>query len=374
MVSDNSGAEIDIKKLEEYSQFLSSFEKLPALKPCRTFMEISGYPHYENVSSNILGFYFDSLAEHGLRDLLITSFLQMVGKDVESVDDNITIDREYRTQKGRIDLVIKCESFTIGIENKIFHWLANDLMDYSLELDKAREGKNEIIKVVLGLKPTQDSRTLAKLKNSGFVSHTYTQLWHCVRKRLGHYMARADSKWLIYLIDFMETTDILAGENMELKQMDKFFIEHNEVIEKMLVERKEFIGRLTNKIVELEGMMAETNEAKSLFTLPYKYSNDRLVLDFKKTVNNYEISFDFYITPAGWDLQLFGRGNPSLNYLRELAKQAILQEKIGNATLLDNGKRYSVQKWNLETDLDEIRDALCEWIALINEAADQVPA
>ena len=49
------------------------FEELRKIKsgPARrkTFMDISGYPHYENVVSNILSFYFDDSEEHGMKDL-----------------------------------------------------------------------------------------------------------------------------------------------------------------------------------------------------------------------------------------------------------------------------------------------------------------
>jgi len=64
--------------VESYLKLLLAFRSLPRSSRGRTFMEVSGYPHYENVSSNILGFYFDPAAEHGLKDLLLSAFFQMV--------------------------------------------------------------------------------------------------------------------------------------------------------------------------------------------------------------------------------------------------------------------------------------------------------
>jgi hypothetical protein len=37
---------------ENYGKLLLAFQALPKTNRSQTFMEISGYPHYENVSSN----------------------------------------------------------------------------------------------------------------------------------------------------------------------------------------------------------------------------------------------------------------------------------------------------------------------------------
>ncbi len=63
--------------VEDYLKLLLAFRALPETKRSRTFMEVSGYPHYENVCSNILRFYLDPTAEHGLSDLLLSAFLKM---------------------------------------------------------------------------------------------------------------------------------------------------------------------------------------------------------------------------------------------------------------------------------------------------------
>src|ERR1035441_1950722 len=120
--------------IEDYLKLLLAFRALPETKRSQTFMDISGYPHYENVCSNILKFYFDPAAEHGLGDLLLTSFLRMAGVTELPALSNASVKTRRGTDGGNsIDLVIEGEAFTIGIENKIFHWLANDLEDYRSE-------------------------------------------------------------------------------------------------------------------------------------------------------------------------------------------------------------------------------------------------
>lgn len=87
------------------------YKRIPIKK--KTFMDVSGYPHYENVSSNILAFYFDPLEEHGFNALVINSFIKVLikrGLNIQLVEDmeKININREYITEKGnRIDLVLK---------------------------------------------------------------------------------------------------------------------------------------------------------------------------------------------------------------------------------------------------------------------------
>lgn len=357
----NEENENEIKNIEGYLRLLLAFNALPHTKPGRTFMEVSGYPHYENVCSNILGFYFDTAAEHGFQDLFISAFLRMAEK--ESVNSGtVIVSREHPTAKGRIDLVIEGELFIIAIENKINHWLANDLEDYAKTIHSLAKENQIVIKAVLGLNLIKDNKALS----GGFVSFTYKQLWQEVRYLLGNYIAQANPKWSTYLFDFMETTTNLAGDNMEIKQTDQFFIEHNDDIETMLTVRNDFLARLTRKIATLVEMIEKSPEVSALARPPYPYAKDRLVLDFVQLGGNYDISFDFYLTPAGWDLQLFGRGAESYDHLRELVKQPPLKEKMKLASLIE--KRYYVQKWGVQADLDEIKNALYGWLAAIVEA------
>ena len=348
--------------IESYLKLLLAFRSLPQTHRSRTFMEISGYPHYENVATNILAFYFDPAAEHGLGDLLVSAFLQMAGfKDVPTVE-HVQLHREFGTEeRNRIDLILDGESFTIGIENKIFHWLANDLEDYGEVIDRHGQSKSLVIKAVLGLHPVEDKALL----KGGFSSYTYGQLWKQVRSMLGHYISNADPKWVSHLIDFMATTTNLAGENMELQKTDKFFIEHNEIIEKMLTERDAFLGRLNQKVSTLCTMMKEATASALLNGEPWVYAGSCVVLDLY-FANCYAIAFDLYLRPSGWELQLFGRNKKSGAYLERLLGQRTLKTRAANAPL--NGNRHIMQTWPIDADLGVMRDALCSWIDAVDQA------
>lgn len=273
----NTETPTDAQAVEAYLKLFLAFRALPETKQGRTFMEVSGYPHYENVSSNILAFYFDPFAEHGLKELLVSAFLKMAGVEEMPSLGKVTVNREWGTDEGkRIDLIIDSEAFTIGVENKIKHWLANDLEQYSEVIDRLGHKKNIVIKAVLGLHRIQGTGQL----KGGFSSYTYGQLWQQVRAMLGHYISDANPKWVTYLIDFMETITNLTGQNIELQKTDQFFIEHNDLLENMFEMRNSFLKRLNQKVTDLWTMMNKASEAATLHRLPWVYRDSCMVLDF----------------------------------------------------------------------------------------------
>lgn len=328
-------------------------------------MEVAGNPHYENVSSNILAFYFDPYAEHGLKGLLITAALKMAGiKELPLLGEReVVITRECGTDEGkRIDLIISGEAFVIAIENKIHHWVANDLEEYARAIANLGS-KKDVVKAVLGLHRVHELK-------GGFTSYTYSELWKQVRALIGDYIANAHPKWVTYLIDFMETTANLAGENVGLRQRDQFFIEHNALIEKLITERNDFLRRLNQKVSDLWGMLSAASEAAALSAPPYIWRDSCLVLDFQ-FANARTISFDLYLQPRGWELQLFGRNTAKNSaYLRQLISHPALHSRASSAPIR-NG-RYIVQHWDIKTDLRVICDALRGWMNAMAMAGAEV--
>ncbi len=352
-----------MRPTSDYLKLFLAFRSLPQTSRERTFMEVSGNPHYENVSSNILAFYFNPAAEHKLGDLLLSAFFDMAGVRAKPSTGNVVVRRELSTDElKRIDLIVENEEFTVAIENKIYHWLANDLEEYARTIDRTARNKTLLIKAVLGLRlrPTEDS-----LKG-GFSNYSYAQLWRHVRARLGDYISKANPKWVTYLLDFMETTTNLAGQNMELQKTDQFFIDHNDVIQELVDQRNEFLGRLAQKLVALNGMISELPEAKALAQPPRVWGNCCVVLNFQ-FADTYMVSFDCYLWPTGWELQLFSRNTKSNGYFHTLLNQPVLQERVRNAPLRDT--RLAVQTWPVGADLGDIRDAVQSWMQTVIRAA-----
>jgi hypothetical protein len=70
------------------SALLDEFSKLPdRVKRRPTLMEIAGYPHYENVCSNILAFYLDPEEPHGLGTLVLDALTRV--RNIATADESM---------------------------------------------------------------------------------------------------------------------------------------------------------------------------------------------------------------------------------------------------------------------------------------------
>ena len=146
-----------MENIDTIKQLLEEFQKLPKKeKVLPTYLEIAGKPHFENVCSNILRFFFDTRESHKFNDLLLKSFLNCVD-DTYATEHNletINIYREYSAiDNKRIDLVIECENLVIVIENKIFHCLDNKLDLYKKTIiDNYKKTDKKSVFIVLSLR------------------------------------------------------------------------------------------------------------------------------------------------------------------------------------------------------------------------------
>jgi hypothetical protein len=197
-------------------------------------LEIAGCPHRENVWSNLLAFYLDSDRKHGLGDLLLKTLLEMAGYgDAGAVTPaHVEVIREYTTGTGRrIDIVVSSDTFVLGIENKVNAPLYNDLEDYAAAIAKLA-GERKRFKIVLSKYPLRDLK-------GGFVSVAYADLVPAVRKRLEDGAGSADTRYLIFLNDFLdniennlnpnimtenpELIDFILGNEGEIAQLSEYY-------------------------------------------------------------------------------------------------------------------------------------------------------
>ena len=137
----------DIKTTLE--QLMIQLNELPELPYQRkNIFQIAGFPRRELVNSNMLAFYLNKNEEHGLGTLFFKSLLQIMGEDTSMADVDYEVFTEYRN----IDILITFRNednemeednekfdWAIIIENKIHHYLHNDLKDY-LKRAKTKRG------------------------------------------------------------------------------------------------------------------------------------------------------------------------------------------------------------------------------------------
>ncbi len=344
-------------EIDNFLELLSDFESLPNQFNSKSIFDITGYPHHENVSSNILAFYLNPNNEHGLGSLFFSSLMSFATED-EPSQDNMQISREVSTiKKGRIDIVIETDSHIIGIENKIFHHLNNDLEDYSNSINEwAKPEKLETIKIVLGIK---------KEESHGFVSVTYQELWAKIREQLGNYVTTTSQKWILYLIDFMNTTDNLIGGTMELDEKDQFFIEHEERVNELLKARNKFLYKFHCRVSELKNLI---DQVPDCCNRQWIHARRCLVHDFD--LAGYSIAFDLFVSPKGWSLQLFGRNTDSINYLDKLLHISPVSDDRKNMGRV--GFKYELEKFELHIKLEEIKEKLLNWFERLIESENNL--
>lgn len=337
----------------DFKRLLSEFEELPKSQLEMSIFDISGYPHYENVASNVLAFYLNPHNEHGLQDLLLSSILNKVAIEDRNLK-NVLVSREESTfNQKRLDLLIETDNLLIGIENKIFHHLNNDLNDYSYALKKWAQPNNlEIVKIVLSIKKEQPS--------DGFVNVTYEELFTEIRRRMSHYQI-TKNKWYFYLLDFMNSIEGLAGSKMKIDENDQFFLDNFEKIEALLGERNKFLAKLNNKVVELQQKIEKPPQCKRQWI----YSKSCLVHDFE--FFSYKIAFDLFIAPSGWQLQLFGRDAESKKYLTFLFNTIPLKGTQQGY----KDSRYILEEFCLHQDLSTIAASLLKRFSMLLESQER---
>lgn len=261
------------------------YNKIPIKE--KTFMEISGYPYYENVCSNILAFYLNPKEEHKLGSVLINSLIKVVKnkgqKIYKDIDlSHLNIYREYTTLKGnRIDIVIQNEEIVIGIENKIYASVYNDLEDYAKTLNKLN---NNSIKLLLSV-----HQELRNTTHNDFINITYSEFFKQLKQDLKSYK-QIENKWYIYLIDFINNIEGFEVEKgMEL-EITNWINEHKEDIK----EFKKLLNIAQDNIKKKLEEYSRTFEEK----LPGKYN-------IKYYNNEDEVSTTAYIVfDAGYNLDI----------------------------------------------------------------------
>ena len=256
------------EELEKYWDLLDLFSWVPDFVQDRTLLEISGYPHFENVCSNILAFYFDPGNEHGMKDLLLQSFLDCVeaedkkgeclheevwakrnGLNQQVAFESAVVRREESTEANkRLDLLIELDGFVIGIENKIFHHVNNPFDEYDalIKSRAAKDGKEQV-NVVLSLLPVS-SAELGAMKEHQFVNVMYQSWIPQIIKMMGPYMLDAEPKHQHYFFDFMKTMQRLAGDNMSNPEAKKFFVKNYAQVVDLINQFEQFENALIEDI------------------------------------------------------------------------------------------------------------------------------
>lgn len=202
---------------EKFDELLNEFKKLNfPERQNPTFLEIIKQSSRETAWSNILAFYFDPKREHGLGVLMLKSFFEALGEDVEIKNLNsIKIRPEFPTENHkRLDILIETENFVIGIENKVNHICNNPFEDYSNKIDEIANGRKKL-KVILSKNHCCPINNFENVIYEVFIKH--------IKENLPGFIDNANLEYRIFLTDFLR--------NIENEINFKVMIENKEAFE-----------------------------------------------------------------------------------------------------------------------------------------------
>jgi hypothetical protein len=269
-----------------------------------TFLEIAKFPHIENVWSNIIAYYLNPCNEHNLHDLMLISLFQTANIEITMNNFNkINVYTEYRTAKGnRIDIVVIAENFILGIENKVGASLYNDLQDYSQTIDNLAGENTTKIKIVL-----------SKYKNQtkfGFVNIVYADLIKNIKSNIGNFTDYSDTKYLIFLLDFLKNIENNLNSNTMGDNLDviNFFLNNSERVNKFIEYYNKFnasfIQKLNNvfSLIEFEEINNKyINEDKiSIVNAPGRFTwEGNQLIKYKIIIHDIVIFYQIATTKSG---------------------------------------------------------------------------
>ncbi|CAN5270504.1 hypothetical protein BH24ACT19_BH24ACT19_15830 [soil metagenome] len=248
--------------VEKMSETLDDFNRLQLRTgpPKKTFMEITKYPHYENVCSNILAFFLDPEEPHGLGTLMFDAFLAHAGSVAdagERMDGEISVETEVPTDKSeapetrskRIDVLIMSDEHAVLIENKLRDKREDNPYDkYTRHLDKVA-GKRRKHKLLLSIEPMDAG------KQWGFENLRYDEFVKQIRSMLGQYISGTDIRYLTLFLDFLNTLENLRkGTRMDPKFI-QLLMARGEDVAKLSVQFAAFKKESKNKVKDLSALI-----------------------------------------------------------------------------------------------------------------------
>jgi hypothetical protein len=354
---------MDLQKLTEMLETFPSPDTQPDIP--QTFLEIAGYPHLENVASNILEFFFDTQAEHGFETLFLDSLLEAAGLDFSPDDLDVdTVEREAFTRAStRLDLVIGTPALLVGIENKLFHQLNNDFEIYEQHLHAQAYGR-KVICILLSLYPTNYVPALG-----GFIPVTYSAFFDNIRKKMGKFVMEANQRYVPFLFDFMQTLEHLRQEETMTDQEFRAWVaEHHNEIKTLLQEIRQLKGQLRKQVKALQARIDIDKHQDSGIKIitwlhdPKDLSVRRfLVYDFVIS-EDLKFAIDVIVHPDHWEITITNRQPTSLESVKAFLSQdssinisrELLPTRIRIGEPLENGADKTVIAACVQSLIDQI--------------------
>jgi hypothetical protein len=308
------------------AELVNSFPELSERR--KNFFDISGFPRWENVNSNLLAFYLDKKEEHGFKTLFLESILELIKDKTPNligdidIETDYVVEREFVSNRGnRIDILIKAydESWAIIIENKVDAVLDNDLLDY---WDSTKADKK--CGIVLSVE-------LVKYDNDKFVNITHKELIEKVVANLGSFYTDSNDKHLLFLKEYISCVKSFYKDSVEVKKMEQIlekFQDNKENLKRLKrIDAKlhEFITTTVDDILKSLGLNPASSN-KAALSRHFEFNKQ-----FRFWVDYEQIKFDNKF--LGF-FELFGKENTEKGekLKNELEQNGMFNDKVKRGT------------------------------------------
>lgn len=291
-----------------------------------TFLEIAGYPNYENVISNLYQFFLEE-EKHGLGRIFLEALVNLLPDEDLSLQE-YAVEREVFTNGGgRIDLVIKesssnsNEQKVILIENKIYHTLNNDLEDYLDTFSLSNK-----IGIVLALEKQEVPEPFHCITHLDWLKE--------VEKLIGGAFYKAHPKYLALLQDFIQHIRTFYREPYSMEAYEFIYNEGNK-IDRLLTFQDEVFNHL---ISEVQKVIPDTDwqwSRTSGWSGSLSRQNSQIILYFH---------FEDVFSQKRLTLTLYFRGEKATSVFNETnyTKKVEAFEEVRGFQLMDESRH---RKW-----------------------------
>ena len=210
-----------------------------------TYLDIVNIRTKENAISKIYAHYLNLQASPKISEWFISSLLDLIetksNKKIELKDYDVFLEYVTLESLGRIDIVIdsKATQSAILIENKVYHWLHNDLANYwDTFLHYESDNKVGIILALINLPSS----------NSNFISISHIE-WISKMEEYIDFSILSDRE-KIHLEDFIINIKYITNETV-MNDNIKFYLDHSSKIEQVLGFKEEasrFVNAAINSV------------------------------------------------------------------------------------------------------------------------------
>lgn len=216
-------------EIQQFSGLLK--EPIPkSSKVQKTFFDIGGFGHRENIISNFYAYYLDKEETHGLDDVFLTTLLKLINEKAIfstewsdwEISREVTVDASGSV--GKIDLWIEEldeERKVILIENKVYHHLNNDLKGYLNSVDIS-DTKHKI-GILLTVKPLNPNV-------KGFINITHSNWISAVKKEVNSRESKQNERQQFIFNDFCRNFNTHIKHSKAMMERHLFYLQNRKKI------------------------------------------------------------------------------------------------------------------------------------------------